>query len=149
MLTCFLSMLYCRSWQVLCTLWVLLKYHCRMCTLYTVPVVYPSWMPCPWGEDESVGARERLLCVLPRFCIWCVLLYLFSSIFIPKKKWTKIKNTLIGLVFFHDMQMEYGNCSWFVDTPTKRGGVSTFCKKSFRQSDTLSIVGFTAIFYYR
>lgn len=111
MLTCFLSMLYCRSWQVLCTLWVLLKYHCRMCTLYTMPVVYPSWIPCPWGEEESVGARERLLCVLPRFCIWCVLLYLFSSIFIPKKKWTKIKNTLIGLVFFRDMQMEYVNCS--------------------------------------
>lgn len=54
------------------------------------------------------------------------------------------------------MQMEYVNCSstFFLHiicgyTHEGGGGVSTFCKKSFRQSDTLSIVGFTAIFYYR
>lgn len=59
---------------------------------------------------ECGSERKIVMCLTTVLYLMCVVILVLFNLH-TKKKWTKIKNTLIGLVFFHDMQMEYVNCS--------------------------------------
>lgn len=135
----------------MCTL-----YECVRCTnvyaVHNVSCTCNIWVGCPWSEDECVGARERLLCVLPGFCIWCVLLYLFS-LQSSYKKMNQIKNTctLTELVSFHDMQMEDVNWSSSFFKSRKKtcelGSKGQFWIKYLNVFVTLGLLQFFIAFY--